>query len=377
MADPTPDPTERADAPAFELTGPRRVLVTGGAGFVGANLVRRLLTAGHTVRVLDTLARPGVEHNLRWLREIGGDRLSFRRGDVRDRSAVREAIDEVDAVYHLAAQVAVTTSVADPITDFEVNARGTLEVLEACRARKTPPALVFTSTNKVYGALPDIEMRPVGRRYVPADGEVARHGIGEDRPLDLHSPYGCSKGAADQYVLDYARTYDLPAVVLRMSCIYGPRQFGTEDQGWLAHFLFRALAGEAVTVYGTGRQVRDVLYVDDLVDALVGVVAHIGQVRGRAFNIGGGPERTSSLLELLDRIEALHGVPLPTLHADWRTGDQRYYVSDHRRLTDVIGWQPRVDLERGLARLYAWTRAAADRAGPLAEARRAAMGGHP
>lgn len=354
------------DADPFTLPGRQRVLVTGGAGFIGSNLARRLLAEGHAVHVYDSLARPGVETNLGWLHEAGGDRLSFTRADIRDRRALRRAVDDVDVVCHLAAQVAVTTSVVDPIEDFEVNARGTLEVLEAIRARSMPPVLLYTSTNKVYGALPDVVMHPRGDRYVPADAHVARHGIDESRPLDLHSPYGCSKGAADQYVLDYTRTYGLPAVVFRMSCIYGPRQFGTEDQGWLAHFLFRALGARPVTVYGTGRQVRDVLYVDDLVDAMLGALAAIDRTGGRAFNVGGGPGNTLSLNELIRRVERLHARPLTVEHQGWRTGDQRYYVSDPRALGEAIGWRPRTDVETGLARLDAWTRAATGAAAPIA-----------
>lgn len=329
-------------------------LVTGGAGFVGSNLAHRLLREGRQVHLLDDLSRPGVEANVRWLQDTFGDRVRLRVGDVRDAAAVRAAVAGADQVYHLAAQVAVTTSLADPVVDFEVNARGTLNVLEALRARPAPPPLVMSSTNKVYGALPDVALERRGDRYVPADAAIRARGVGEDRPLDFHSPYGCSKGAADQYVLDYARTFGLPACVFRMSCIYGPRQFGTEDQGWVAHFLIRALAGEEIVVYGDGCQVRDVLFVDDLVDAFLRARDRIDALAGRAFNLGGGPERSLSLRELLDALEGLCGRRPAVRFADWRPGDQRYYVSDTRRFRAATGWQARVGVRAGLERLRRW-----------------------
>jgi CDP-paratose 2-epimerase len=341
----------------LELVSPpeERVLVTGGTGFVGANLADRLLRQGRSVILFDSLARPGVEANLRWLREQHGERARFFPGDVRDPFAVREALgDGVDAVYHLAAQVAVTTSLLDPLTDFDVNARGTLTVLEAVRALERRPPLVFTSTNKVYGALQDVALIEGTTRYVPVNAEVREHGIDERRTLDLHSPYGCSKGAADQYVLDYARSFGLEVVVLRMSCIYGPRQLGTEDQGWVAHFMRSAREGTPVTVYGDGKQVRDVLFVDDLVDALLLARERSGDLGGRAFNLGGGPGSTLSLLELLRRIAPLVGAPPEVAFADWRVGDQRYYVSDTRRFAEATGWRPRHGLEEGLERLAGW-----------------------
>jgi CDP-paratose 2-epimerase len=338
------------------------VLITGGAGFVGCNVADRLLRAGRDVVVLDNLSRAGVERNLAWLRTTYGDRVRAVVADVRDRSAVAEAVRDAAAVFHFAAQVAVTTSLLDPVDDFEVNARGTLNVLEALRARRDPPPLLFTSTNKVYGDLADVAMTRAERRYVPADPAVAAYGVGEARPLDFHSPYGCSKGTADQYVLDYARSYGLPAVVFRMSCIYGPHQFGTEDQGWVAHFLIRAIEGRPIVLYGDGMQVRDILYVEDLVDAMLGVVARVDRLAGRAFNVGGGPANTTSLLELVGRIAALRGEAPAVAFDEWRTGDQRYYVSDVRALGAATGWAPRVGVAEGMERLHEWlvgTRASA------------------
>ncbi|MBV9945907.1 MAG: GDP-mannose 4,6-dehydratase [Myxococcales bacterium] len=328
-------------------------LITGGAGFIGANVAHRLLSAGERVRVLDNLSRPMVDRNLAWLTGQH-PRLEVIVGDVRDPVAVREALQGVDHVFHFAAQVAVTTSLIDPTTDFDVNARGTLIVLEAIRAMARPPALLFTSTNKVYGACVDLPFVRQGDRYVPEDARLRESGIGEGRPLEFHSPYGCAKGTADQYVLDWARTYGLRTCVFRMSCIYGPRQFGNEDQGWVAHFLLRALRGAELVIYGDGAQVRDVLYVDDLVDAMLLARAEMSRVAGQAFNVGGGPGNAVSLLELVGRLEALLQKRLRVRVAPWRSADQRWYVSDVRKIVRELGWRPAVTPEEGLSRLWAW-----------------------
>ncbi len=329
-------------------------LITGGAGFIGCNLADRLLAAGQTVVLYDNLSRAGVHHNVDWLRKTHGGRLALRQADIRDRDAVRDAVAGASQVFHFAAQVAVTTSLVDPAHDYEVNAGGTLNVLEALRTRTDPPPLVFTSTNKVYGALDDIALRRGSTRYEPVDRGAHGAGVAEDRSLDFHSPYGCSKGTADQYVLDYARSFGLRTVVFRMSCIYGPHQFGTEDQGWLAHFLVQAIEGRPIALYGDGRQVRDVLFVDDLVDAFLQALAHLDRTSGRAFNVGGGPAHTTSLLELLDLIAVLHGERPDLAFGEWRTGDQRYYVSDTRRFQAATGWAPRVSVQAGVGRLYRW-----------------------
>lgn len=331
-----------------------RILITGGAGFIGSNVAHRLLAGGQQVLILDNLSRPGVEQNLAWLRDLHGKRLEVAVADVRDRTAVRQAVDGAHTIFHFAAQVAVTTSLADPQEDFSINAQGTLNVLEAARAQAVPPRMLFTSTNKVYGALGGIGLLRLGNRYQPRSDEVREHGINESQPLDFHSPYGCSKGAADQYVIDYARAFGLPGVVFRMSCIYGPRQFGTEDQGWVAHFIIRAMKNQPITLYGDGMQVRDILFVDDLVDAMLLAVKDAPRLAGKAFNIGGGPANVISLRDLLDRLEAmLDRQPEFTLE-DWRTGDQRYYVSDFRRFRDLTGWAPSVPPAEGIERLYRW-----------------------
>jgi CDP-paratose 2-epimerase len=332
----------------------RPVLITGGAGFIGTNLAHRLLSGGNPVIVLDNLSRTGVERNLRWLRTQHKENLTVVVADVRDEKAVAGAVRHAGQVYHFAAQVAVTTSLVDPILDFEVNARGTLNVLEAVRRQGRPIPLLFTSTNKVYGDLHDVAFAASDTRYsVPACSPVG-DGIGEQRGVEFHSPYGCSKGAAEQYVMDYARTFGLPATVFRMSCIYGPHQCGNEDQGWVAHFLLRALQGEPITIYGDGKQVRDVLFVEDLIDAMLFAHANIDAVRGRPFNIGGGPGNTTSLLELVALIGSIQGELPKVAFADWRAADQRFYVSDIRRFGAATGWKPRVGVREGVRRLHRW-----------------------
>jgi CDP-paratose 2-epimerase len=332
------------------------VLITGGAGFVGANLADRLARRGRHVLLFDCLAREHVADNIEWLRRRHGSRIDAEIADVRDFESVRRAVRGASHVYHLAAQVAVTCSIADPLSDFEVNARGTLNVLEAIRACPNPPPLVFTSTNKVYGNACSLDdLRDDGRCLHALTADLAR-GFGEAQPLDLQSPYGCSKGAADQYVLDYARVFSIPSVVFRMSCIYGPRQFGTEDQGWVAHFLRSALEGTPITIYGTGRQVRDVLFVGDLVDAFLAAEEHLPSISGRAFNIGGGLRNAVSLLEVLDLIEHVIGPLAPTIFAETRVADQPYYISDTSSFTAATGWRPRVSIEEGIQKLAEWLR---------------------
>jgi len=330
------------------------VLITGGAGFIGANLASRLLSQGEEVLILDNLSRPGVEENLAWLQRQNPDALDFIEGDVRDFDETRRAVSRACFVFHLAAQVAVTSSVDEPRHDFSVNAVGTLNVLEAVRMRAQPPPVIYTSTNKVYGDLGRLDLCVNGSRYEPADSVVREFGIGESQPLSFHSPYGCSKGTADQYVLDYTRTYGISGIVFRMSCIYGPRQFGNEDQGWLAHFLIRALANEPVILYGDGMQVRDVLYIDDLIDALLLARQNVASLSGEVFNIGGGPGCVTSLREVLALISEMQGREVEIRWDEWRIGDQRYFVSDTSRFRQLTDWSPKVSLEEGVARLYAW-----------------------
>jgi CDP-paratose 2-epimerase len=330
------------------------VLVTGGCGFIGCNLVDTLATRGRNVLVLDNLSRAGAAENADWLKARHRSRIAIEVADIRDAAAVRSLVGQAGAVLHLAAQVAVTTSLERPLDDLDINTRGTLNVLESVRLTDPGIPVVFASTNKVYGRLVgDNEIARCGERYVPS---VERFGFGVDEttPLDLYSPYGCSKGAADQYVRDYARVFGLRTAVLRMSCIYGPRQFGNEDQGWIAHFLLRSLCGEPITICGDGCQVRDALYVEDAVAAWLGVLDHIDAVAGRVFNLGGGPANTVSLREMIDMIARLHGRRAEIRHAPWRPGDQPWYVSDIRAVSQALAWSPRVSLRDGLAELDRW-----------------------
>ncbi len=322
----------------------RSILITGGAGFIGSNLAERLLAEpGTHVRLFDNLSRSGVQHNLDWLRSLPGhNRLEFVKGDVRDPTSVAEAVRDVSEIYHLAAQVAVTTSVADPRSDFDINALGTLNVLEAARKSIRRPFLLFTSTNKVYGSLENVPVAIEDTRYRAAD--LTFRGVDESQLLDFHSPYGCSKGSADQYVRDYARIYNLPSVVFRMSCIAGPRQFGNEDQGWVAHFLYSVLEGKQITVYGDGFQVRDVLHVSDLLDAMQAAFCNTSQTSGEVFNLGGGPERAVSVIEMLRTIGRETGKE-PRLHyREVRPGDQPLYISNTAKLSAATGWHPRYSL---------------------------------
>jgi CDP-paratose 2-epimerase len=344
---------QRTAAPTHAEDG-RPVLITGGAGFVATNVAHRLLSAGRGVILFDNLSRAGVEQNVEWLCRQHGSRVTVQLGDVRDGDALARVVRQAGQIYHFAAQVAVTTSLVDPFFDFDVNARGTLNLLEAVRGCPHPPSVLFTSTNKVYGDLEDVGLRPAGTRYEPADASLRRSGISESRGLEFHSPYGCSKGVAEQYVLDYARTFGLRTMVFRMSCIYGPHQFGTEDQGWVAHFLIAALRRQPLTIYGDGLQVRDILFVEDLVDAMLLAQSMSGRTAGHAFNIGGGPRNTTSLVELLDLIGDLVGDrPLAKVE-EWRTADQRYYVSDTRKFGRLTGWTPKTGVRSGVAKLLEW-----------------------
>jgi CDP-paratose 2-epimerase len=332
----------------------RPVVVIGGAGFIGSNLVDQLLSDGEEVIVFDSLARPGVERNLAWLQRDHRSGLYGCIADIRDASLVGEVVQGAKAVFHLAAQVAVTSSLVDPVHDFAVNAQGTLTVLEAVRNHAPDTPVIFASTNKVYGALQDIPVAEYGGRYLPTDAVLRTHGVDELRPLDFCTPYGCSKGAADQYVLDYAKSFGLRTAVLRMSCIYGPRQFGTEDQGWVAHFLIKAMNGEPVTIYGDGKQVRDILHVADAVAAYRGALERIDEIRGMAFNLGGGPFNAVSLRSVLGEIASLTGNEVAHHNEEWRTGDQFYFVADTRRLTQRIGWHARIGWRDGLRNLAEW-----------------------
>ncbi len=335
-------------------TDEKYILVTGGAGFIGSNLTHRLLNSGHRIMVYDSLDRTGVLQNLKWLKEKHQEKLIIQIADVRDKNTLQNAINNAQAVFHFSAQVAVTTSLSQPYEDFQVNVLGTLNVLECIRNTSHQPPLFFTSTNKVYGNLEKMDFDSNVTRYEATDPYIKEKGISEQQSLDFHSPYGCSKGAADQYVLDYSKTYGLKTLVFRMSCIYGPHQFGTEDQGWVAHFLIKALKDQQITIYGDGKQVRDILYIDDLVDAFLLAYQHIDQLKGEVFNMGGGPKNKVSLLEILGKINTLTDINLDIVFSKWRRGDQYYYVSDTQKFSRTTGWKPHFDVDKGLKSLLQW-----------------------
>jgi CDP-paratose 2-epimerase len=335
------------------MTSRSKAVITGGAGFVGTNLASRLVEEGRYVVILDNLSRPGVTENLRWLQSTYGGSVRAEIGDVRERSTLRRVLEGAAEVYHLAAQVAVTTSLDSPLDDFRINAEGTVNVLEEIRRLDQAPFLLFTSTNKVYGSLPQLGLERNGTRWQPVDEQIRAAGLSERLQLDFCTPYGCSKGAADQYVLDYAKSFGIPAVVFRMSCIYGPHQHGTEDQGWVAHFAIRALEGRPITLYGDGAQVRDILFVEDLVEAMQLARAAAERLGGTAFNMGGGPANAVSLLEVLETLDEL-GTPVAVRHAEERPGDQRYYVADTTRFAAATGWRPQVEARDGIERMVRW-----------------------
>lgn len=328
-----------------------RILVTGGAGFIGSNLAMRGIRLGHEVTVLDNLSRPGSSWNLKWIRSIGS--FDFVRADIRNFTALLRLFrsKRFDAVFHQAAQVAVTTSVQDPRTDFEVNALGTFNLLEAIRLTEQNPVIIYASTNKVYGPLSSFTVIQQKGRYV---FQALPHGVPETVPLDFYSPYGCSKGAADQYVLDYRRIYGLKTIVFRQSCIYGPGQMGVEDQGWMAWFGICSTLGRPITIYGDGRQVRDILYIDDLVDLYFHSVTVEPHLKSTVFNVGGGPEQAISLLEGIHLLAQELGHPIETQFSDWRPGDQKVYVSDNRAVADALQWTPKTLPQQGVSTLLSW-----------------------
>jgi CDP-paratose 2-epimerase len=330
--------------------------ITGGAGFIGSNYVHRLLERGEKVTIFDNLSRAGAPRNLAWLKETYGE-SAFKLvvGDVRDAGLLTVASREADVIIHLAAQVAVTTSVVKPREDFEINAGGTFNVLEAARLNEHKPVVVYASTNKVYGGMEDVRVVEKATRW---EYESLPFGASETQPLDFHSPYGCSKGAGDQYVRDYSRIYDLPTVVMRQSCIYGPRQFGVEDQGWVAWMVIAAVTGRPLTIYGDGKQIRDLLHVDDLLDAYDAVLKRKDNVKGEVFNLGGGPVNTLSIWsEFGPMLEKLLGKSIPVARGDWRPGDQKVFVADIRKAEKDLGWKPKINVENGVKMLFDWVSA--------------------
>jgi CDP-paratose 2-epimerase len=331
----------------------KHYLITGGAGFIGSNYVHRLLKRGEKVTIFDNFVRAGAPRNLEWLKkEFGENAFEVMVADIRDADRIAEAAQGVDVIVHLASQVAVTTSVTNPREDFEVNALGTFNVLEAARLSGKKPIVLYSSTNKVYGGMDDVEVVEDETRWHYKD---LKYGASEEQPLDFHSPYGCSKGTGDQYVRDYYRIYDIPTVVLRQSCIYGPRQFGVEDQGWLAWMLIAAVTGKPLTIFGDGKQVRDVLHVDDLLNAYDLAIAKIDIAKGQVYNMGGGVGNVLAIWsEFGPMIERLLGRKMEVARGDWRPGDQKVFYADYRKAERELGWKPQINLEDGIERLFQW-----------------------
>ena len=331
----------------------RNFLVTGGAGFIGSNYVHCLVERGEKVTIYDNLSRAGAKMNLAWLEQtFGKDAFELVVGDVTDAALLTSTARNADVIVHLAGQVAVTTSVTDPRQDFESNALGTFNALEAARLSGHRPVFIYASTNKVYGGMEDVRITEDATRWHYADLTL---GCPETQPLDFHSPYGCSKGTGDQYVRDYARIYGLSTVVMRQSCIYGPRQFGIEDQGWLAWMVIAAVTGRQITIYGDGKQVRDVLHVDDLLNAYDAAIAKMDIARGQIYNLGGGTHNVLAVWsEFGPLLEKLLGRKIPVARADWRPGDQRVFYADFSKAKRELGWEPKIDLEVGIEKLFNW-----------------------
>ena len=333
---------------------PKKYLVTGGAGFIGSNYVSRLIQKGEDVTIFDNLSRSGSRMNLAWLKSFGKDSFQLIEEDIRNYDALQKAMQDIDVIVHLAGQVAVTTSVVNPREDFEINALGTFNVLESARKSAKNPILLYSSTNKVYGGMESVQVKENDSNYSYQD---FYYGISEQFPLDFHSPYGCSKGAGDQYVRDYSRIYGLPSVVLRQSCIYGTRQFGVEDQGWIAWFIIALLSKKQITIYGNGKQVRDVLFIDDLMDAYDLCVENIDKTAGQVYNIGGGVENKISVWkEFAPIVEDLMQEKISVNWGDWRPGDQKIYISDIRKATQDLGWSPKITPQVGILKLFEWVK---------------------
>ncbi len=350
-----PIPQQAAGYSAKQKMAEHKIFITGGAGFIGSHIAEHYLTKNIRVTVFDNLSRKGTEKNLLYLKKHWNSKLTFIKGDIRSPSRIRRAIPGHSVVFHTAAQVAVTTSVVNPREDFEINALGTFNVLDAVRRLQSKPVVCFTSTNKVYGKMDDVSVVEKKTRY---QYKNKPRGISETQLLDFYSPYGCSKGAAEQYVRDFGRIYNIPCIVFRMSCIYGTRQYGTEDQGWVAHFILSTLRGIPLTVYGDGKQVRDILFVDDLVLAFDKALRNISKTSGNIYNIGGGPRNTLSLLELIAILQRTLKKKVPVSYSHWRPGDQKVYVSDIRKAKKRFKWKPENSPEAGIQKLLEWASAA-------------------
>jgi len=331
----------------------RKMLITGGAGFIGINAAKYFIDQGYFVIIFDNLSRKKIEENLTWLEKECPDKFELIKADVvGDSEKLEKLMEEVDVVLHLAAQVAVTTSVVDPASDMKINIIGTFNVLEALRKSKKKPILLYSSTNKVYGNLDSLDIKEGENRYDLVDAD----GVSEDVNLDFHSPYGCSKGSADQYVRDYARVYGLKTVVLRQSCIYGENQYGVEDQGWIAWFIIATLTGKDITIFGNGKQVRDILYIQDLLAAYEAVIKNIDKTAGQVYNVGGGKNNSVSLLQFIDILDGLLDEKMKYSYSNWREGDQPLFISDNSKLKKDTDWEPKVSYEEGINNIFTWVK---------------------
>lgn len=329
-----------------------KVLITGCCGFIGSHLAEHFLKVGSNVIGIDNLSRKGTDLNLKFLSEKKN--FEFYKEDIRDfekMAGIFKKRGPFDLIIHEAAQVAVTTSVINPRMDFEINALGTFNLLEATRLYSSDAFFEFASTNKVYGKMDDLNVVERNGRY---DYETLKSGVNEKCCLDFHSPYGCSKGVADQYVHDYSRIYGLKTVVLRQSCIYGTRQFGVEDQGWVAWFIIASIMNRPLTIYGDGKQCRDVLWIDDLVDTYVACYKNVDKVSGEIYNVGGGPKNVLSLIELVDYLKKAGIMTQDPALSDWRPGDQKIFVSDIKKICDAVHWKPKITPQEGVKKLASW-----------------------
>lgn len=330
------------------------VLITGGAGFIGVNVAAYYIKKGAEIIIFDNLSRKGANLNLKWLRNQGN--FNFIKGDVADYKKITDILKKnrnINIVFHEAAQTAVTISIKNPRQDFDDNALGTFNLLEAIRNYSKDSILIYASTNKVYGALESLDTKEKESRYEFKNPKFKK-GISENYPLDFHSPYGCSKGAADQYVRDYSRIFGLKTIVFRQSCIYGPRQFGFEDQGWVAWFIIASLLKKPLTIYGNGKQVRDLLYVDDLISVYDLAIKKINKANGKIYNVGGGPQNTLSLLELINQLEKFLGYKIEYSFSEIRPGDQKIFIADISKVKKDLGWQPKININKGIKKLFNW-----------------------
>ena len=335
-----------------------RVLVTGGCGFIGSNIADYYLKKGDDVTLIDNMSRKGIQFNLDWLKSNHGDKFNFVNADIREFDKIKDAVKDQETIFHTAAQVTMTDSLTDPRNDFEINALGTFNVLEAARLSNTNPIVAYTSTNKVYGdGANTLQMKEADTRWEIAD-EKFQKGIPESFSTDWdeHSPYGSSKYTADLYTRDYAHCFGLPTVTFRQSCIYGTRQFGKEEQGWIAHFVISSVLGKPIKIFGDGKQVRDTLFIDDLLNAFDSAVTNINKTKGQAFNMGGGSNFTVSLLELISMLEKMNNNKMNVSYHDWRAADQKIYISDISKAKEVFGWEPKVSPEEGVSKLNDWVK---------------------